>query len=92
VPGLELHPQFGVQEEDGELELTLPADRRPELTDQEFRVLHCMADGMSNAEISRELSVSEDTTKMQVRRLFRKLGARDRAHAVATAFRMNLVS
>ena len=42
-----------------------------------------MADGKSNAEIGRELFVSEDTVKTHARRLFRKLGARDRAHAVA---------
>ncbi len=44
-----------------------------------------MADGKSNAEIGRELFVSEDTVKTHARRLFRKLGARDRAHAVASA-------
>ena len=46
-----------------------------------------MAEGKSNAEIGRELFVSEDTVKTHARRLFRKLGARDRAHAVAAAFR-----
>ena len=50
-----------------------------------------MADGKSNAEIGRELFVSEDTVKTHARRLFRKLGARDRAHAVAAAFRAGLV-
>ena len=51
-----------------------------------------MADGKSNAEIGRELFVSEDTVKTHARRLFRKLGARDRAHAVAAGFRAGLVS
>ena len=50
-----------------------------------------MADGKSNAEIGRELFVSEDTVKTHARRLFRKLGARDRAHAVAAGFRAGLV-
>ena len=51
-----------------------------------------MADGKSNAEIGRELFVSEDTVKTHARRLFRKLGARDRAHAVAAGFRAGLVA
>ena len=54
-------------------------------------MLRGMADGKSNAEIGRELFVSEDTVKTHARRLFRKLGARDRAHAVASGFRAGLV-
>jgi DNA-binding NarL/FixJ family response regulator len=66
--------------------------RRPALTERELQVLHGMADGKSNAEIGRDLFVSEDTVKTHARRLFRKLGARDRAHAVASGFRSGLVS
>jgi DNA-binding NarL/FixJ family response regulator len=66
--------------------------RRVELTERELQVLRGMSDGKSNAEIGRELFVSEDTVKTHARRLFRKLGARDRAHAVASAFRAGLVS
>jgi DNA-binding NarL/FixJ family response regulator len=61
------------------------------LTERELQVLRGMADGHSNAEIGRELFVSEDTVKTHARRLFRKLGARDRAHAVAAGFRAGLV-
>ncbi len=66
--------------------------RRPALTERELQVLRGMADGKSNAEIGRDLFVSEDTVKTHARRLFRKLGARDRAHAVAAGFRTGLVS
>ncbi|MGI5212072.1 helix-turn-helix domain-containing protein [Plantactinospora sp. CA-290183] len=66
--------------------------RRPALTEREMQVLVGMADGKSNAEIGRELFVSEDTVKTHARRLFRKLGARDRAHAVAAGFRAGLVA
>ena len=65
--------------------------RRLALTERELQVLRGMADGRSNAEIGRELFVSEDTVKTHARRLFRKLSARDRAHAVAAAFRAGLV-
>jgi DNA-binding NarL/FixJ family response regulator len=72
--------------------VTEPPRRRVELTERELQVLRGMADGKSNAEIGRDLYVSEDTVKTHARRLFRKLGARDRAHAVASAFRAGLVS
>lgn len=67
-------------------------NRRGLLTERELQVLRGMSEGKSNAEIGRELFVSEDTVKTHARRLFRKLGARDRAHAVASAFRSGLVS
>jgi DNA-binding NarL/FixJ family response regulator len=70
----------------------VPAGRRLTLTERELQVLRGMADGKSNAEIGRELFVSEDTVKTHARRLFRKLGARDRAHAVAAGFRAGLVA
>jgi DNA-binding NarL/FixJ family response regulator len=70
---------------------TMGGLRRLALTERELQVLRGMADGKSNAEIGRELFVSEDTVKTHARRLFRKLGARDRAHAVAAAFRAGLV-
>ncbi|BAL85909.1 putative LuxR-family transcriptional regulator [Actinoplanes missouriensis 431] len=69
-----------------------PQGRRLTLTERELQVLRGMADGKSNAEIGRELFVSEDTVKTHARRLFRKLGARDRAHAVAAGFRAGLVA
>jgi DNA-binding NarL/FixJ family response regulator len=82
-------PAVPMQRGDGVIE---PPRRRVDLTERELQVLRGMADGKSNAEIGRDLFVSEDTVKTHARRLFRKLGARDRAHAVAAAFRAGLVS
>lgn len=59
----------------------------PPLTDREQQVLEGMSRGLSNAEIGHELFLSEDTVKTHARRLFRKLGAADRAQAVAFGFR-----
>lgn len=73
------------------MDLAAGTPRPPSLTERELQVLRGMADGKSNAEIGRELFVSEDTVKTHARRLFRKLGARDRAHAVASGFRTGLV-
>ena len=63
----------------------------PTLTERELQVLTGMSRGSSNAEIGRELFLSEDTVKTHARRLFRKLGAADRAQAVAMGFRWGLV-
>lgn len=63
----------------------------PPLTERELQVLRGMGRGRSNAEIGRELYLSEDTIKTHARRLFRKLGAADRAQAVAMGFRWGLV-
>ncbi|SDQ13305.1 response regulator transcription factor [Quadrisphaera sp. DSM 44207] len=63
----------------------------PTLTERELQVLTGMGRGRSNAEIGKELFLSEDTVKTHARRLFRKLGAADRAQAVAKGFRLGLV-
>ena len=72
-------------------QFTPPAGRAPQLTERERQVLDGMASGKSNGEIGRELYLSEDTVKTHARRLFRKLGAADRAQAVALGFRWGFV-
>jgi len=64
-----------------------PGGAPPVLTEREQQVLDGMSRGESNAEIGRELFLSEDTVKTHARRLFRKVGAADRAQAVALGFR-----
>jgi DNA-binding NarL/FixJ family response regulator len=64
----------------------------PDLTERELQVLTGMAAGKSNAQIGRDLYLSEDTIKTHARRLFRKLGVGDRAQAVAFGFRSGIVS
>jgi DNA-binding NarL/FixJ family response regulator len=64
----------------------------PTLTAREIQVLEGMSHGRSNAEIGRDLFLSEDTIKTHARRLFRKLDVGDRAEAVASGFRHGLVT
>ena len=78
-----------------------PAERRPfvpeprpganELTRRELEVLAGMSNGRSNAQIGTDLYLSEDTVKTHARRLFRKLGACDRAQAVAIGLRQGMI-
>ena len=61
------------------------------LTKRELEVLTGMSNGRSNSQIGAELFLSEDTVKTHARRLFRKLGAADRAQAVAIGIRRGLI-
>ncbi|WP_218125535.1 response regulator transcription factor [Glycomyces harbinensis] len=63
----------------------------PALTARELQVLKCMSEGMSNAEIGRDLRVTEDTVKTHAKRMYRKLEAHDRAQAVAIALRTGML-
>src|SRR5688500_17832135 len=53
------------------------------LTRRESDVLDELLQGQSNRQIGKNLFISEDTVKSHVKAILRKLGARDRAHAVS---------
>lgn len=60
------------------------------LTRRELDVLRRLPRGLTNREIAAEMEVSENTVKRHVRRILRKLDAKDRAEAASIAIRHGL--
>jgi len=63
----------------------------PTLTGRELGVLELVAQGLRNKEIAGKLSIGEDTVKMHVRNVMRKLDVNDRTHAVMVAVRRGFI-
>jgi len=62
------------------------------LTKRETEILTYVAEGNSNKEIARILTISEQTIKNHVSAILRKLNANDRAHAVTLALHGGWIS
>ena len=60
------------------------------LTEREMDVFRLITKGYSNAEIGRELFISDTTVKTHVTRLLQKLDLRDRAQAIVLAYQTGL--
>lgn len=67
------------------------APRRTALTAREREVLRLVADGRSTKQIARSLSITERTVKFHIASFMNKLGADNRAQAVAVATRRGLL-
>lgn len=62
-----------------------------QLTEREKEILHLIARGLTNADIARELYLSEGTVRNYASALFGKLGVNDRTQAVIAGLRYGLV-
>ncbi|MET7954657.1 response regulator transcription factor [Streptomyces sp. NPDC005317] len=70
---------------------TPAAPAREPLSVREREVLRLVARGTSNREIAAELFISEATVKTHLTHVFAKLGAKDRAAAVAAAYERGIL-
>jgi DNA-binding NarL/FixJ family response regulator len=61
------------------------------LSERELEVLTLLNSGRSNREIAQELVISVGTVKSHTNNIYRKLGARNRAEALARARRLQLI-
>lgn len=60
-------------------------------TPREVEVMQLIADGMTNKEIAKELTIAVDTVKQHVKAVSRKLFTRNRAHAAVTLVRRGII-
>jgi DNA-binding NarL/FixJ family response regulator len=61
------------------------------LSPRELEVVTLLAEGLADKQIAAQLGVSETTVKSHLRQAYEKLGAADRAQAVAIALRSRLI-
>ena len=73
-------------------EVSGPRRTRATLSEREREVLRLVADGLPTKQIAVSLSITERTVKFHVNSIFRKLGADNRAQAVAVAAQRGLLS
>jgi len=68
-----------------------PPAARGTVTDRERQILRWVREGMSNQQIAEVLAISPLTVKNHIQKILRKLGAGNRAQAVAQALARNLI-
>ena len=86
-----LHPDAvdSIQSHGGEPAELVPSDGI--LTAREIEVLRMIADGLGNKEIASRLGISDHTVKFHIGSIFAKLGASNRAAAVAIGIREGFI-
>ncbi|MFJ8345115.1 helix-turn-helix transcriptional regulator [Streptomyces sp. NPDC094153] len=72
-------------------ELVLGPEARAQLTPQMCVILAGVASGENNPETAARLCLSTDTVKTHKHRMFKRLGARNGAHAVAIGMRLGIL-
>lgn len=68
-----------------------PADNRPQLSSREGEILRSIVAGRSVKQTAAHLGIAPKTVENLQGRMFRKVGARNRAHAVSRAHELGLI-
>ena len=63
-----------------------------DLSERHLEVLRLAADGLTDAQIGQALHISDGTVASHMVAIFSRMGARNRAHAVALAFRRRIIA
>ena len=63
----------------------------PNLSPRQREVLRHVADGLTSKAIASDLAISSTTLKREFRKVFELLGVNDRAHAIAEAYRRDII-
>lgn len=64
----------------------------PNLTEQELKVLRLIGKGLTNAEISRTVCVSDTTICYHCVNIFRKLGVKNRVQAITKSLLLGILT
>ena len=67
--------------------ITLETNPHPPLSSREWEILSLLAEDLSNAQIARQLVISQNTVKVHLRNMFEKLEVQTRLGAVLLALR-----
>jgi DNA-binding NarL/FixJ family response regulator len=62
------------------------------MSTRQTQILALVAEGMTNGQIGKELGMSVSTVSCHLRRLYSRIGANDRAHAVLLALRAGVLT
>ena len=73
------------------LKLKAPQGSPPRLTPREIQILNYLSFGKSDLAISQKLQIGLPTVKTHGRRIFSKLGVKNRTHGVAQGIRWNII-
>ena len=63
----------------------------PQLTQREHEILELITQGNSNAEMGRELHISENTVKFHINNILIKLGVKNRGQAIVAAIQRGII-
>ena len=76
---------------DSVLEQAAADDAVPNLTERQQEIVHSLTRGLSNADIAKQLGITEFGVQKHLKLIFAKLGAATRAEAAAIALRKHLL-